>query len=827
MSAKWRRSRQWDDDHFPAWAWPAKRVLRAFSSITLAVVLLSLVAVYAILASIPIGLLALLPTYLVYAATLVLTLGVTALAPSLVVHRVLRGAGRAARFTAVLALLLGLGLIGAWLWSAVVWPQVRYDAGHGTGLRLFAGFCERYKSIPLRRLPGLEMSELEFYAWWPLRVVLLAFVLNMVVATARRIEFTLPYLGVLTVHTGIVVIALGSIYYKAMKREGSTVLWAGPPGPDGIPGIGRAQSVFFDNTRIALYISQGAGWEQRRLRAVPRYNDYNLDALGSVGLQAILEAPGDRTGSLGPLDVRVPPSSAALVDPNIRFRIIGYASYAQPRPDVVPGEPAVPGRENPLRLVEVVPRSSEATTKGLVGVLFPRVPALRTAVETAFELEYTIAMPTARWADLTRPVPPDTRHALILRIPALGVDELVPLATGEPREVAGHRVELLELHDEPPFPIITRGYEEATSSLAVVRITRPDGASFDRWIYHRFPEIGQDFVATAPGEPPQRRPADPAFDLVYIDASRPHIFADELLDGTIRAAIRRPGGELAIVEGLREGARLEDESIPWAVRFGDRWAHAEPVEHPSPVPEPMRRRDFVGTHDSAMICLETSVAGSSWKHTQWIPFTSFPGTNYGPQEERSVVLPDGGSIRVMWGRLQHPFPDFNVQLVDFQVEQYDHRGAPRDFQSRLLVSPSGRGRNFEPYEHITRLNAPLQAPFIWSDRRALPANIAGFIASRLDPAQFKLSQSGWDAGGWRESQAAADRGEIPRPFASFTLLGVGNNPGIHVIALGGVLVIAGIPWAFYVKPWLARRRKHRIQASRRRPAEAIPEEVAP
>ena len=56
MSAKWIRSKQWDDEHIPGWAWPVRFVLRAFSSITLAVTLLGCVVVYAILASIPIGL---------------------------------------------------------------------------------------------------------------------------------------------------------------------------------------------------------------------------------------------------------------------------------------------------------------------------------------------------------------------------------------------------------------------------------------------------------------------------------------------------------------------------------------------------------------------------------------------------------------------------------------------------------------------------------------------------------------------------------------------------------------------------------------------------
>jgi hypothetical protein len=40
---------------------------------------------------------------------------------------------------------------------------------------------------------------------------------------------------------------------------------------------------------------------------------------------------------------------------------------------------------------------------------------------------------------------------------------------------------------------------------------------------------------------------------------------------------------------------------------------------------------------------------------------------------------------------------------------------------------------------------------------------------------------------------------------------VGNNPGIHVIAFGGILMGMGIPWAFYVKPWLVQREKKRLQ----------------
>jgi hypothetical protein len=86
------------------------------------------------------------------------------------------------------------------------------------------------------------------------------------------------------------------------------------------------------------------------------------------------------------------------------------------------------------------------------------------------------------------------------------------------------------------------------------------------------------------------------------------------------------------------------------------------------------------------------------------------------------------------------------------------------------------------------------------------------VRSRLDPDQFKFSQAGWDQQTWSETQELADRGEIPRPFARFTILQVGNNPGIHIIALGGCMMAVGIPWAFYIKPLIMRRRRDRIRA---------------
>ncbi|MFN5661605.1 MAG: hypothetical protein ACK48N_05905, partial [Planctomyces sp.] len=95
--------------------------------------------------------------------------------------------------------------------------------------------------------------------------------------------------------------------------------------------------------------------------------------------------------------------------------------------------------------------------------------------------------------------------------------------------------------------------------------------------------------------------------------------------------------------------------------------------------------------------------------------------------------------------------------------------------------------------------------------QSVVANVYWSIMDTLGPSRFKFSQNGWDAQGWARTREQAEAGQLPRPFAQFTILGVGNNPGIHIIALGGILMVLGIPWAFYVKPALLRRRKLAIQ----------------
>lgn len=854
MSAKWERSKRWDDAFFPAWAWPAKAVLRAFSSIPLAVVLLTLVSLFGVLASVPVGLLALAPTYAIYGLTVVAAVALGAGVPVLVARRLMRAKKGPVRFAVTLIGLVVLGAISVGLWYRLVWPPLHFDPVRGTGLKLFADFVEQYKSTTVRRLPGLEMSELEFYSWWPMRVLLLAFVANMVIATVRRIEFTFPNIGVLTVHTGIVVIALGSVYYNALKLEGDTILFAGTPGESGKPGVGPPQTSFYDNTEVALYVQQGIMTEQRALSGVPRYNEYNLQA--SAGRTATA-AGGVRLDWLEGeparvLDIPVRGPANGRVDPSLRIRVVGYAPYVDMErgvEDWLRVDPATLGpvdastRLEPLRLVHLlsrVPGEDGTVPDGPVFAFnfLPRSPKDRMADNGVLSIEYTKGMDEGRWSALSARLPEGAERALVVEMPGrpglpggfrgvFRADAGARLTLGD----TGYTIEVKEVHARSPMPIITEGYRGADSAVAVLRVTPAGGPGFDRWVYHRFPEIAQDLLDEKNERGmPARRDADPSIRVWLVDATQLHVFMDEREDGSVRALVRRPGEPPVVIDRVpadpADASRLLlSDVVPLVdLRLSERWEHAERFDRPRPVAVEQRENRFVGTHDKAMLAVElTSESAPGWSRVVWLPFAKY--LELGPELRRTVTLPTGQRVHLVFGRRQYRLPDFELRLVDFEMVSYDHRGAPRDYRSLLRVSPVGKGR-FEEFEHVTQLNAPLRAPFHWSPERAWVLNLFGRLASGLNPAQFKFSQAGWDAGGWEETQEQADAGLIPAPYARFTILGVGNNPGIHVIALGGVLMGVGIPWAFYVKPWIMQRRKKKIQdqlksGAYRRPTGAV------
>ncbi|MCG3136461.1 MAG: hypothetical protein HJJLKODD_00294 [Phycisphaerae bacterium] len=78
---------------------------------------------------------------------------------------------------------------------------------------------------PFRQQPGLEMTEFQWFHWWPFDLLIALFTLNMVLATIRKIPLRVTTAGVWMIHSGIVILVLGSFWYFGSKLEGDAPIF--------------------------------------------------------------------------------------------------------------------------------------------------------------------------------------------------------------------------------------------------------------------------------------------------------------------------------------------------------------------------------------------------------------------------------------------------------------------------------------------------------------------------------------------------------------------------------------------------------------------------
>jgi hypothetical protein len=72
----------------------------------------------------------------------------------------------------------------------------------------------------VRQLPAFELTEYEWFNWWPFDLLIALICINLVVATLRRIPLDALHFGVWMIHSGIIILALGSVWYFGTKVEG-------------------------------------------------------------------------------------------------------------------------------------------------------------------------------------------------------------------------------------------------------------------------------------------------------------------------------------------------------------------------------------------------------------------------------------------------------------------------------------------------------------------------------------------------------------------------------------------------------------------------------
>jgi hypothetical protein len=133
--------------------------------------------------------------------------------------------GPAAPRTGPLAALLGL-FSSIWFGVILMTLLFLYSWIGSAGLPLYVGGypwqIESWVFEQMRQWPGFEMTEFEWFHWWPFDLIIGLICANITVTTLRRIKLNSINLGVWMIHTGILILCFGSWQYFSNKVEGDS-----------------------------------------------------------------------------------------------------------------------------------------------------------------------------------------------------------------------------------------------------------------------------------------------------------------------------------------------------------------------------------------------------------------------------------------------------------------------------------------------------------------------------------------------------------------------------------------------------------------------------
>ncbi len=143
--------------------------------------------------------------------------------------------------------------LGIWLLSFLFLYSSIGSAGliYPTSLGVFNK--SNWTNVQVRQWRPFEMTEYEWFNWWPFVLLIGLICTNLVVATLRRIPLRKVNFGVWMIHTGIITLALGSVWYFNTKIEGDSpvvrrqVQIVLPTGErDSLPAVPGAQTAVGD-----------------------------------------------------------------------------------------------------------------------------------------------------------------------------------------------------------------------------------------------------------------------------------------------------------------------------------------------------------------------------------------------------------------------------------------------------------------------------------------------------------------------------------------------------------------------------------------------------
>ncbi|MCA9289956.1 MAG: hypothetical protein KDA25_02440 [Phycisphaerales bacterium] len=730
---------------------------------------------------------------------------------------------------------------------------------------------------PLRQLRVFDMTEFEWFHWWPFDLLIALICINLVVATLRRIPLTILTLGVWMIHGGIIILCLASVWYFSTKIEGDT------------PVIRRQVRITTaDGSTGALPVvpgtitTVGAGPGRVSLQVVDVDPNWVLPAGSRSGtaMRVLVDIQTAQGGFMRQLVAGHPDLSEDIVstgDPNRpRARAIN-----------VVGTPLV----DPTLRLELQYESQD-----WVYLMDSRALYIRKVGTTAWHERPIHGLPRYHdrvassddvWADGAAPLP----RPLRIEIPPAGVDDPAP---GVTFGVSGYlryatmqsQYQRGDAQSAPLNPIVdltlsapmmTRPYQLA--AFDPVSRTAEGGALEFRWV-NSIAERERALVRRAP-----------ELQIAVPEAGVDVVVPVELLTGGAPEApfVPVPGADYEYrVESLQDAMEVQPGQFVWLAivefRRGDtrfrRWVFSEPsLNRDFPVDAPGGdMHGAAAAPDEGLVttyrpgnqpAMVTVIAGPTDADLGIAAGTPDGGDAVWTDATIGTPVPVGGNAaltvtinrfaaytreitRPLIVPVEQRNKDVGVQLSMIQVqvptssgttstwlnynhyafEDANHNLRRYAFRPRVVRLPDGT-----QYELLfSRERLPLPAPVALDDFR-VTSHVGGFtgeISSIRDWTSMVTFETdrGWTPPvpvsmnapathkGFSFFQAQWDPPDEPRfegdPGSrglNYTVLGVGNRNGVVLQLVGCCIAVFGMFWAFYVKPIIKRRRQQRVYAS--------------
>lgn len=692
-----------------------------------------------------------------------------------------------------------------------------------------------------------ELTEFEYFNHWIFLALIAAFCLSLTAATVFRIAFNRINLGVITVHSGLLVLALGCVLYFGRKIEGDVLLFN--PRVE-VLSSKRLHSGGGDPVVGQLVAAPGRSWEANMPGLGGRYHldvdsisPQGLATVGEVKLRAITpewpngrevvlrqDSPNDSFVRLNEqIMLSLKPSNVAdrFFDNNtpallmrqgeskVLFSLQGLPLY---------GERFMPDVEDIRNTDGAVVRSGSLT----------KIPAID-GWSLPLEVGPADGVSLSDWPFRVE-VDGYLPYATLQRGALPGGSELNPIAHVEINAGGQSRGDWL-------FARAPRDSRFSIPGVAAVEFAwrDDDGKIPEEWTR---PISGEHVLDVWVKDKNVRRQFDVrSGQAIVIDGTDYKLTVEDIQDDW---PLVTAGVEGARSPVARVFVQTKNQSFHRSVlqRFPhlnqDRDDQGKKLSERGLVDENIELRYTDASVPSAII-----VAGANLSPVAVITAAGGKRSVVAVKEGEPVAL--GGDVKLTLAELIQR-PRFEERPVVIPVEQRRPQAGRQASLIRLhLVSRKGDWQTrvwlpFESYNdmltdavpHWTSVVVPNvgQVEFIYGRMpQLLPGRVAlremevHFYPGRMRPSEWK-SFIRWEDPVTRQvSEGVAylnntakigpwtlfQSGEAP-DHESYTILGVGNRDGVMTMLLGCTLITIGMLYSFYVKPVLKRRLAARLSA---------------